>query len=183
MTGFDNPLLTLAIASGGAADAHGIDWLLVGSLFANVGLFFGFLIWKAKPAVAKGLKARRANMAVDLERAQAKQAEAEARLTEYQAKLDNLEKEVAKVVEAYEKEARADRTKIESEADRAIERLNRETEFTINQETLKAKRAIQTAAVEATLTSAEKKIRERIEDADHDRLTRQYVESLNGSHS
>lgn len=187
MSGLDQALFTLAVAAhgggehGGGEHASGIDWVLVVSLFTNAILFFGFLFWAARPAVSKALAARRANMAVDLERAQAKQTEAEQRLAEYQAKLDNLEREVAVVVQAYEREAKADEARIREETDRAIERMNREAEFTIRQETVKARRAIQAAAVEATLDAAEKKIRERIGDADHARLTRRYVDSLNAT--
>lgn len=167
-----------AAGDGHGAEAHGVDWIMVVSLFANFVLFFGFLYWVAAPAVRKGLSSRRANMAIDLERAQKKQAEAEARLAEYQAKLDNLEREVAAVVRSYEKEAAADRAKIEEETEKAIARLNRETEFTIQQEARKAEASIRQAAVEATLSAAEKKIRDRIEDDDHARLTERYVEEL-----
>lgn len=170
----------VAAAGGGEGhgESHGINWLLVGSLFTNAAIFFGFLYWMAAPAITNGLKSRRENMAVGLDRAREKQAEAEARLAEYQEKLDNLEREVSRVVSAYEKEAETDKARIEEETDRAIARLNRETEFTIQQETKKAEKLIQAAAVEATLRAAEEKIRGRIADEDHERITSQFVSSL-----
>lgn len=163
---------------GAETHGHGIDWLLVLSLYTNVILFFGLLIWKAAPAVSKGLKARRATMAVDLELAQKKQAEAEARLAEYEAKLENLEQEVANIMRSYEKEAASDRQKLEEEANKAVERLNRETSFTIQQEGLKAARRIREAAVSKTIDTAEQLVKETIGQADHDRLVDQYVLSL-----
>lgn len=172
-----------ADAGGHAAESHGIDWLVVLSLFTNVILFFGFLFWQLAPMASKGLKERRANMEVELEEAQKKQAEAESRLAEYQEKLDNLEREVARVIESYEREAEADRKRFEEDTDKAVARLARETEFTINQEMKKAEKKIHAAAVEATLEAAEQKIRSRIQDDDHRRLTDQYVESLDRSAS
>ncbi|MEO1230708.1 MAG: ATP synthase F0 subunit B [Myxococcota bacterium] len=171
-------VVAAADAGGHAAESHGIDWLVVISLFTNALLFFGFLFWQVAPMVSKGLKERRATMATELERAQKKQAEAEARLAEYQEKLDNLEREVSRVIESYEREAEADRKRFEEDTEKAVARMLRETEFTINQEMRKAERKIHAAAVEATLQAAEQKIRARIHDDDHRRLTDQYVESL-----
>jgi F-type H+-transporting ATPase subunit b len=171
-------LARLAPAASGGGHGEDIDWALVASLFLNAFLFFGFLIWKAGPLVSRSLKNRRANMAAELEKAQRKQAEAEARLAEYQKKLDNLESEVARVIESYEKEANAERARIEQDTEKAIERLARETDFTINQEMKKAERLIREEAVNATLEAAEAKIKKRITGADQDRLTQQYVRSL-----
>lgn len=171
-------LIAGADAHGGGAEAHGIDWLLVLSLFTNVILLFGFLIWRSAPAVSKALKARRANMAVDLERAQKKQAEAEARLAEYEAKLENLEQEVANIMRSYEREAESDRKKLEDEAAKTVARLQRETKFTIQQEGLKAEKRIRQAAVDSTLLAAENLVRQKIEPSDHERLVQQYVEQL-----
>ena len=165
----------------GGAHAQSIDWLLVFSLFSNAILFFGLLIWKAAPLVSTSLRQRRAEMATNLEEAQSKQNAAEARLGEYQEKLDNLEREVARVVASYEKEAEADRVRLEEETEKAIARLERETNLTISQEMRKATAAIHASAVEATLRTAEDKIRNRIDDSDHNRLTEQYISSLNGS--
>lgn len=174
-------------ASAGATPAEGgaheIDWLFVASLFTNFFLFFGFLFWKVAPLVTRSLENRRASMAVDLDTAQTKQAEAEARLAEYQTKLDNLESEVARVVEAYEKQAQADRERIEEETEKALARLGRETEFNIQQEMLKAEQLIRSVAVDATLELAESKIRSRMTAQDQERLTNQYVSVLNGSSS
>lgn len=172
----------LATAAGGAdhGEGHGVDWLFVASLFTNALLFFGFLFWAGAPLVSRGLRNRRASMAVELERAQKKQADAEARLAEYQAKLDNLEQEVARVIEAYEKEARTEKARIEADTERAVARLARETDFTIGQEMKKAEQLIRQKAVDATLEAAEARIRAQITGADHDRLTARYVASLDG---
>ena len=172
-----------ASAAGAEGAHHGVDWLFVASLFTNFLLFFGFLFWLVAPMVSRGLENRRASMAVELDEAQAKQAAAEARLAEYQAKLDNLENEVARVVQAYEREAMADRERIKAETEKALSRLARETDFTIQQEMLKAQQLIRKSAVDATLDAAEKKIRSRLTKDDHARLTSQYVSVLNGEPS
>jgi len=172
-------LVALAATGGDHGEgAHGINWFELGSMFLNFVLLFGFLGWKLRPAVRNGLRGRREEMGKRLVEAQRKQAEAEARLEEYRAKLANLESEFRRVVESYEAEARADQKKMEHDAEKAIQRLARETEFTIQQEVRKAEQALQAATVEATLRKAEGLIRERITDADRKRLDDACIEEL-----
>lgn len=173
-------LLALVAASGGenGHEAHGIDWFELGSMFLNFVLLFGFLGYKLRPVVANGLKSRRENFGKRLIEAQQKQAEAESRLEEYKAKLANLETEFQRVVESYEAEARADQQKMEEETEKAIQRLARETDFTIHQEFRKAEKLIQSTAVEATLRKAEGLVRDRITDDDRARLNDACIEEL-----
>lgn len=174
-------LMALVAASGGDGgghEAHGIDWFELGSMFLNFVLLFGFLGYKLRPVVANGLTARRENFGKRLIEAQQKQAEAESRLEEYKTKLANLETEFQRVVESYEAEARADQKKMEDETEKAIQRLARETEFTIHQEIRKAEKLIQSTAVEATLRKAEALVRARITDDDRARLNDACIDEL-----
>jgi F-type H+-transporting ATPase subunit b len=155
-----------------------IDWFVLGSMITNALLFFGFLALRLKPHVSNGLIARRENMAKQLEEARAKQAEAERRLAEYKTKLENLEAEVARIVKSYESEAEADRRRMQEEADRAIQRFVRETEFTISQEAKKAEKAIRNAAISATLEAAEQLLTSRITSDDRRRLADEYIRDL-----
>ncbi|MEQ9497375.1 MAG: ATP synthase F0 subunit B [Deltaproteobacteria bacterium] len=169
-------LNTLAAAGGGG---HGeMDWFVIASIITNAVLFFGFLAVKLRPVVREGLSNRRANMAKQLEEAKQKQAEAEKRLEEYAKKLENLEDEVERIVEAYEAEAKADAERMKEETEKAIVRMQRESEFTINQEIRKVENFIRGEAVKATMEAAEQLVKERITDADRRRLTDQYITEL-----
>lgn len=175
-------LLTLVAASGGDHGGghgdHHVDWFAVGSMIFNAVLFFGFLAYKAKPAIADGLLNRRNTMVQRLEEAQKKQAEAERRLAEYAHKLEHLEEEVARIVKSYEAEAAADQARMEQDTEKAIERLARESDFTIKQEFKKAEKVIRAAAVAATVELAEQLVTRRITDADQRRLTDNYIRDL-----
>ncbi|MCB9646993.1 MAG: ATP synthase F0 subunit B [Deltaproteobacteria bacterium] len=180
------PQLILMAAAGAehGAAAHGeehISWWVIGSMFTNFILFFGFLFVKLRRPVVDALAERRTNMAKKLEEAQAKQREAEAQLAEYKAKLANLEAEVAQVVASYEATAKAEVERMRQDNDKAIERLSRESDFTIQQEMRKAEKLIREAAVRATLEAAESLIKERITDADRRRLVDQYISNLEQS--
>jgi F-type H+-transporting ATPase subunit b len=180
------PQVILMAAAGAEGAAHGGDehhlsWFVIGSMFTNFVLFFGFLFVKLKGPVAGALVERRTNMAKKLEEAQAKQREAEAQLAEYKAKLANLEAEVQRVVASYEATAKAEVDRMRQDTDKAIERLARESDFTIQQEMRKAERMIREAAVRATLEAAEALIKDRITDADRRRLVDQYISNLEQS--
>jgi F-type H+-transporting ATPase subunit b len=161
----------------GGHEAH-IDWFVLGSTITNALLFFGFLAIKLKPHVTNGLIARRENMQKQLEEARTKQADAERRLDEYKAKLENLENEVARIVKSYESEAEADRRRLAEDTERAIQRFARETEFTISQEVKKAEKAIRDAAIASTLEAAEELLKSKITSDDRRRLADEYIRDL-----
>lgn len=173
-------LLVLMAAAGGGdhGGEHHFNLFEYLSTVTNFVIMFGFLGYVLKAPLAEFLRARRENMAAQLEEARTKQAAAEKRIGEYKHKLEHLEEEVQRIVRSYEKEAEADRERLRVDTDRAIERLVRETEFTIRQELRKAEKVIREAAVKATLETAEEMIREQINDGDQRRLADTYIAHL-----
>src|SRR5688500_18607354 len=133
--------LLLLIAEAAHDGDHGaVNWFSLGSQLFNFVLFFGFLAYLLRRPLAAFLETRRENMAHQLREAQEKTAEAERKLTEYAHRLDNLEDEVGRIVKSFEAQGTADRDRLRQDADKAIERLVREVDFTIRQESLKAQR-------------------------------------------
>jgi F0F1-type ATP synthase membrane subunit b/b' len=174
-------MLMLAAEHGaehGAEHAEGFD--VMGYAFAlfNFALCIGTIVYFAGPKVTVFLKDRRESLAKQLNEARQKQAEADKRLAEYGHKLDHLEDEVGRIIKSFEAQGEADRERFKTDTDKAIERLVREVDFTITQESLKAQRAIRAAAVESTLSMAEKMVTERITEADKRRLADEYVGQL-----
>jgi len=169
----------------GAGGDHGhahINWLEIIALWGNFFILLFFL-----PKIIKSLTGatpkehlqnQRNEMAQQLKDAEEKQAEAEKRLAEYAKKLGNLEREVKQIMAGYEAQAKADEEKAQTDAEQRIERLMRDADFTVNQESLKAQRAIRQAAIDATIELSESIISERITDADRRRLADEYISNL-----
>ena len=67
--------------------------------FVGFALVFGFLTWKAYPAMKKGMNARTERIQGDLDAAEAQRTEAEAVLTEYKAQLADARAESARIIE------------------------------------------------------------------------------------
>lgn len=175
--------LSLVMAAGGAdghAEGHWDMFKLV-SQYLNFFILFGFIAFVVRKPLMMFLEQRRENMAGQLRIAQEKQAQAEKRLAEYASKLEHLEEEIGRVVKSFEAQGEADRQRMIQDADRAAERLVREVDFTIRQESIKATKAIREAGVQATLAMAEKLIVERITDSDRRRLADEYVAQVNPS--
>lgn len=171
-------LLQLAqtlVAAGGAHGDGSWDWFKLGGMFTNLLLFVAFLVWVLKKPLQNFLSGRRSGMAQRLDAARAKQEEAERRLAEYEHKLKNLESEIEAIVKSHEAQGEADRQRLKDETEKSIERLLREVDFTIHQESLKAQKDIRAAAVGATLEMAEELVKNRITDADRRRLADEYI--------
>lgn len=165
------------VAAGGGGDGSW-DWFKLGGMFTNLLLFVAFLVWVLKRPLQGFLSNRRAGMATRLEAARAKQEEAERRLAEYEHKLRNLESEIDAIVKSHEAQGEADRQRLREETERAIERLVREVDFTLHQESLKAQKEIRAAAIGATLDMAEEMVKDRITDADRRRLADEYITKI-----
>jgi len=174
-------MIGLIIGAGGNPDA-GVNWLQILALWGNF-----FILLAALPAILRSLTGRspkehlqnqREEMASQLKDAQEKQAAAEKRLAEYATKLGNLEKEVQDIMKGYEAQAKADEEKAHSDAEQKIERMMRDADFTISQESLKAQREIREAAIDATISLTQTIFSERITDADRRRLADEYISNI-----
>jgi F0F1-type ATP synthase membrane subunit b/b' len=170
----------LAVAAGAehAAKESTFNGWGVAAAFFNWVLCVGTIAYFAGPKIKDYLRSERDSLASQLREAKKKQAEADERLASYQHKLEHLEEEVAGIIKSFEAQGEADRERFKAETERAVDRLVREVDFTIKQESLAAQKAIRAAAVDTTLNLAESLVRDRITDADKRRLADEYVGAL-----
>lgn len=164
-------------AHGGGHEAH-FDAVGIAAHWFNFLILVTVLVMVSRKPFLELLKTRREKLGAELAEAKKRQAEAERRLNEYSRKLENLESEVAGIIKNFEAQGEVDRERFRGETDRAIERLVRETDFTIKQESLKAQADIREAAVDATMRLAEALVKEKITDSDKRRLADDYVQQL-----
>ena len=81
-------------------------------------------------------------------------------------------------MDGYKAQADADEQKAQADAEQKIERMMRDADFTISQESLKAQREIREAAIDATLSITQTIFAERITDADRRRLADEYISNI-----
>ncbi|MBI5477977.1 MAG: F0F1 ATP synthase subunit B [Deltaproteobacteria bacterium] len=130
------------------------------------------------PPIRDFVKARHETISKDLADAQRLRAEAEARLKEYEAKIANLDHEIATLLQGIRAEGEAERARIIAAADEQAQRLRRDAESTIAQDMKRARHEIEQEAVTAAIGTAERILRERITDADQRGFVERYLVSL-----
>ena len=130
------------------------------------------------PPIVEYVKARHEKIGKDLTEAEKLRAEAEARLKEYEAKIANLDHEIATLLQGIRAEGEAERTRIVAAAEEQAQRLRREAEATIAQDMKRARHEIEQEVVTAAITTAERILRERVTDADQRGFVERYLVNL-----
>src|SRR5579859_6463593 len=100
----------------------------------NFGLLALLYYSLGKKPLAEGLKNRRISIAKEIEEAKRMKQEAEERATHYQAKLANLEEELAATKRALEEAGKGERERIVKEAEEKAARMQRDATFLLEQE-------------------------------------------------
>lgn len=161
-----------------AGDVGNALWTLV--IFGAVVFVLGKFAWK--PILA-GLQAREAFIRTSLEEARRDRAEAEARLRQYEERLNSARSEATAIVEEARRDADVVKRRIEEEAGgeagRIVERAKRE--IAIAKET--AVKDLYSLSARLTTDVASRILAREITVQDHERLIRESIERLGGKGS
>ncbi len=164
--------------AGAAHGDHHIDVLEILAGFVNFAVLIGLLIFLARKPTQAFLVSRRAAVVDGLAEAQKMKAAAEAKYEEYQARLANLDTELAQIKSEIIASGEAERARIIAEAERKAARMRRETDFLIEQQLKQLRVDLTKETVEAAMSAAEKVLRERATDDDQQRLAKSYLTKL-----
>ncbi len=132
-----------------------------------------FLVLK-KP-VAQALGGRIQGIKEQLQDLEEKKAAAEAKLAEYNAKMDELDKEAETLLAEYVKQGEDAKARILKEAEAAAEKLKEQASKNIEYEFQQAKEELKAQIVEKALVKAEEIIKEKINSEDQERLVDEYL--------
>ena len=149
----------------------------------NFGLLALLYYGVGRKPLAEGLKSRRATIVKDIEEAQRMKREAEARAKEYQAKLANLEDELAATKRALEDAGKTDRERIVKEAEEKAARLQKDASFLLDQEMKQMRQDLVRETVEIAVAAAEDLLKKRVTPEDQDRMAEEFLRSLEGRRS
>jgi F-type H+-transporting ATPase subunit b len=148
------------------------------AMVVNFGILAaGYYLLGRKP-IAAALQSRRDSIAKEIEEAQKMRKEAEARAKIYQAKLDTLEEEVRTAREALIRAGEAERDRIVAEAEAKAERMRKDAEFLVLQELKQIRIDLWRDTLDAAVTAAEELLRQRVTQADQERLAEDYLADL-----
>ncbi len=173
--GFSLP--TALSASGEDSGAKGwasTDWFRV----MNFAVLVIVLVYVLRKPLSQALGARIKGIKSQLEDLEARKAEAEKKLAEYNEKLSQLEKESEKIVEDYIKQGNEAKARILKEAESAAEKLQTQARRNIEHEFKQAKLQLQEEIFETSLAKAEEIIKGKISGEDQDRLVDDYLRKV-----
>jgi len=175
LIGFSLP--TALAASGEDSGTKGwaaTDWFRV----MNFTVLAIALVFVLRKPLSQALGARITGIKDQLEDLEARKAEAEKQLAEYNEKLSRLEKESEKIVEDYIKQGQEAKARILKEAESAAEKLRNQARRNIEHEFKQAKFKLQVEIFETSLSKAEEILKGKISGEDQDRLVDEYLKKV-----
>jgi F-type H+-transporting ATPase subunit b len=138
-----------------------------------------FLYYRfGKTGIATALKNRRQSIAKEIEDAQRIKKEASLRAKEYQAKLEKLDEEMEVARKGLVEAGKGEKDRIVHEAQEKAERLQRDAQFLLEQELKQMKVDLTRETVEIAVAAAEQLLRQRVTQADHDRMAEDFLAQL-----
>ena len=117
-------------------------------------LLFGFLAWKAFPAINKLLAERAAKIRAGLEGAEQAKQEAEQILEQYRRQLDDARGEAAKIIEEGKRTAESLRQDLVARAEREAQEIVTRARTDVGAEVTRARQQLQTDLISLSLELA-----------------------------
>lgn len=152
-----------------------------GALALNAGILYWLLFKYGRKPIGDALKSRKLGIMKGMEDAAKMKAEAEASLAKYQAKLDNIEDEIARIKREMKEAGETESARILSEAKERRARMERDARTLIEQELKAARESLLRDTVRAAVKSAEATLVAKIGEADQQRLADEYLASIKSS--
>lgn len=150
----------------------------VGDLLWEVGnllLLIAVLFFAARKPVTTYLADRRQGIAHDLQDAERRLQETEARLAEWRGRAERMEEEIASIKSAARRAAEQERETILAEARATAERIGTSAAGVVERELHMAREELRREAADLSVELAAKTLREKTTDADRERLFDEFV--------
>jgi F-type H+-transporting ATPase subunit b len=152
-----------------------------GALALNAAILYFLLFKYGRKPISDGLRQRKLAIMKGIEDAAKMKAQAEARLAEYQKKLDDIDSEVARIKTEMKAAGEAESARILSEAKERRGRMERDARTLVEQELKAARESLLRDTVRAAVKSAEATLTAKIGDSDQQRLGDEYLASIKAS--
>ena len=136
------------------------------------------LVYFGRRPIREFFAARQERIRDDLDAAANALADAEARHTEWQRKLVQLDAEMSRIRAQARERAEAERRHILADASAAAERIRKDARTAVDQELRRARDELRREAAELALEIAAETLRSRVTDADRSRLVDDFIETV-----
>lgn len=171
----------VAHAGGGSAGGGGPDWGAIVRHAVNLAILFGVLYTALKTPVGDFLKFRRNEVKDQLEASSRLKAEAEAKYAEMQGRIENFEAELGSQMAAVRSEAEAEQKRLIAQAEKNAEQLVAAAHVTVTEELRRARISLQAEAVDLAVNLATDALTKSVKKDDQTRLNGAYLDLVEGS--
>ena len=148
----------------------------------NFLILFGFLWWLISKQGGPALRSRSQGISDGLAAGEKAKAEADARAREVQAKLSNLEKEIAALRDSAREERERESERIRRDTQNEIARIHAQAEMEIEAAGKQARAEVQRAAAKLAVELAETKVRARMSPDVQSALLESFLKDIAGGH-
>ncbi len=153
------------------------DWL---PRLVNFAIIAGVVVYFARKPVRDLFKNRSADIAKAIQESKEARERAENALAEMERKVRDLEAEAARLIADAQSRGEKDRLALIAEATKAVADIQTQVKQGIDVEVQKAKTALAAEAAILSVDLAEGKIKEKINNQDHERIVKEYVAKVGG---
>lgn len=138
-----------------------------------------FILYRfGRKPLAEALAARKKSMMQEIDNATRLKNEADARLSDYEDKLQHLDETLEQMKKDYAAQGEAERKHILAEAEERRERMKRDVEFRLEQEAKAARQILLLEAVERAVAEAEEMIKKKVAKSDIDRMADDFLSEI-----
>lgn len=144
----------------------------------NFALLFGAAYAFGKNRVRAALTKRKSTILYGIEEASKMREAAEARLNDYEDRLEHIDSEIERITQHMRESGEAERERILGEARDRRERMERDAKILIDQELEATREQLYRETVRGAMRSAEKALLGQVNIADQQRVAREYLDSV-----
>lgn len=172
------PSLAWAAEAVEAHHEHATNWFFAGTLIIYFIVFVALMVWLLRKPLANFFASRSDDIAKRLAAADEARLAAEAKLREYEQKIDELMKTREEILESAKREAEGERERLLAAAGEQAERLTQDAERQVKQTIEEAERALSREAVQRLVAEAESVLSHAVTPDDLVRLADRYIDNL-----
>jgi F-type H+-transporting ATPase subunit b len=151
--------------------------------FLNFGVLVFLLVRFGGKGIKELLRNRHLEVKKNIEEAGVLRAEAEKQLREYEAKLAGIDKEMADLLAKVRSDAEAEKRRVLAAAQEASARMRKDNELLLQQEARRLEIELRREAVLIAVEMAREILKNKITDADQQRLAQEFARRLGESKS
>ena len=173
---------SVALAAGGGAPGP-IDPMAILRHGFNLALLITLLAVVLKTPIRDFLSFRRTSVKEQLDEAWDAKTDAEARYGELQGRLDNFAEEIDLILSRVREDAEAERARILAQAERSAAQMEAAARRSVEEELRRVRSELRAEAIDLALKMAEANIGQAVGNDDHQRLTSNYLSSMQEARS